>query len=194
MKALATRLAGLVLGLLLAGCGGGQALVEPAAPVALSGTVKLRPQIAWSRSEDGPIETWTVDGENLNALVFVKGATNGDTLLPSEALGDRLGELPAYDREMTRLEVHDLYVATLSKLGYSRIATREVRPWSLGGRPGFRFEFSHQAEDGLRREGLAAGLVAAGRLWLITYTAPEVHYFQKYKPQVEALLSSITLL
>ena len=194
MKALFFGLISLALGLLLAGCGGGQKLVEPASPVVRSRTVKLQPQLAWSRVGDGSIETWTVDGTSLNRLDFVKGASSGDPLVPAEALDARRGELPAYDREMTGLEVHDLYVATLSKLGYSRIATRDIRPWPLGERPGFRFEFSHRSEDGLEREGIAVGFIVDGELWLITYTAPTVHYFQEYKPQVEALLSSITLL
>ncbi len=197
MKAVAARLGCLVVGLLwLAGCGGGPGLIEAEAPVVLSSTLKLDPQIDWSRSRSGGIETWTVDGEALNRLEFVKGASNGDALVatdPEDREGGR-SELPVFDRDMTGLEVHDLYVATLSQLGYSRIVTRDVEPWQLGGRPGFRFAFSHVAEDGLERDGLAVGFFDDGALWLITYTAPTVHYFQKYKPQVEALVSSMTLL
>ncbi len=197
MRAFAARLGCLALGLLwLAGCGGGPGLIEAGAPVVLSSTLKLDPQIAWSRSRSGWIETWTVDGDALNRLEFVKGASNGDALIALD-LEDRengRSELPVFDRGMTGLEVHDLYVATLSQLGYSRIATRDVAPWQLGRRPGFRFAFSHVAEDGLEREGLALGFFDDGELWLVTYTAPKVHYFQKYRPQVEALLSSMTLL
>ena len=197
MKAVAARLACLVFGLLwLAGCGGGPALIEAKRPVVLSGTLKLQPQIAWSRSRIGWTETWTVDGEALNRLEFIKGASAGDALVASDPREreDGRSELPTFDRDMTGLEVHDLYVETLSQRGYSRITTRNVEPWQIGSQPGFRFAFSHVAKDGLKREGLAVGFVDDGRLWLITYTAPAVHYFQKYKPQVEALFSSMTVL
>ena len=193
----AARLGCLAAGLLwLAGCGGGPRLIEAEAPVVLSGTLKVEPQIAWSRSRSGRIETWTVDGEALNRLEFVKGASSGDALVVSDSdlPENEGGELPTFDWDMTGLEVHDLYVASLSQLGYSRIATRDVEPWQVGPRPGFRFAFSHVAEDGIERDGLAVGFFDDGELWLITYTAPTVHYFRKFKPQVEALLSSMTLL
>ena len=64
----------------------------------------------------------------------------------------------------------------------------------MAGQPGFRFEFSHQGDDGLERRGIAVGFFDKRELWLIVYTATSVHYFEKYRPQVEALLSSMTLI
>lgn len=182
---------------LLAACGGGRggALIDGAASVTLAGTLRLQPQIAWTRRPpESGIEVWTVEGETLNKLEFLQGASRGDPLALEPPGVELQGELAGYDPQMTALEVHDLYRATLSRFGFSRIETRDIRPWQVAGRPGFRFEFSHKGGDGLARQGIAVGFFDDRELWLIVYTATSVHYFEKYRPQVEALLSSMTLI
>ena len=182
--------------LLLAACGAPrQVLIDGTSSVTLAGTLRVQPQIAWTRRpEESGIEVWTVEGEALNKLEFLQGASRGDPLALSPPDVELQGELAGYDPEMTALEVHDLYRATLSRFGFSRIETRDVRPWQAAGQPGFRFEFSHEADDGLKRQGIAVGFFDDRELWLIVYTAASVHYYEKYRPQVEALLSSMTLI
>ena len=56
----------------------------------------IDPQITWSAMEDGKSEIWTVDGVSLQAVRFVKGLEDGDTLFEPE----HGQELPKFHKDM----------------------------------------------------------------------------------------------
>ena len=103
--------------LLLAACGGRQALIEGAAPVTLASTLRVQPQIAWTRRPpESGIEVWTVEGETLNKLEFLLGASRGDPLVlepPNIELQGELDELCVVSILTHRLELlhrsHDVH-------------------------------------------------------------------------------------
>ncbi len=196
----ATRLAALFALTILAACGGRATVVGADAPVVLDGTLKVQPQMAWNRSEDGLVETWMVIGKDWDKVEFLQGASDGDPLVYSFSYEYRFAQgngdmsFPTFREGMTGLEIHDLYVASLTRIGITGISTWDVRPWQVDGHPGFRFEFSHHGDDGRKREGFTVGLVLDDELWLITYTSGAVGTLPVYKEKVEALLASVEVL
>lgn len=167
-------------------------LVEQSKRVTFDATYSVAPQIAWSEQSQGDVQLWTVDGPLLQELVFISGIADGEPLFPPPPQG-KSQELPAFGDKMTALEVRDLLVATLSRRNQFSVKTKELRPWKFGDSEGFRFETTLVTGDGLNKQGFAVGMIRNDKLYLITYSAAEVYYHDKYKGTVEQLLSSIQL-
>ncbi|MCA1662287.1 MAG: hypothetical protein LC648_09115, partial [Novosphingobium sp.] len=69
-----------------------------------------------------------------------------------------------------------------------------VRPAKLAGADGVEMEFSYATEgDNLERRGVARAAVIGRRLYLITYDAPRIHYFDEGLPTALAIMSSARL-
>ena len=168
-------------------------LVEQSKRVTFDDTYSLAPQIAWSKHAEGDVELWTVDGPLLQELFFFSGIADGKPLFPATAQSKEK-ELPAFDEKMTALEVRDLLVATLSRRNQFSVETTNLRPWQFGNVDGFRFELSLVTDDGLIKQGFAVGTIRNDKLYLIAFSAAEVHYYGKYKDTVENLLGSIQMI
>lgn len=165
------------------------ALIEPEKPVTIAGTYVLDPQIAWSRISDGELEMWTVDGPLLNHVRFYNGIVDGEPLL--HLRGIAADSLPRFRKSMSPLEVRDLVVATFARDGLLNVATHDLRPTPFGPDDGYRFEYTYQTRDGLKKKGFAVGTIHDGRLFLIVYSAPEIFYFDRYKDVVERMIGSL---
>ena len=168
-------------------------LVEKSKRVTFDDTYSLAPQIAWSKHAQGDVEQWTVDGPLLQELIFFSGIKKGKPLFPPQPQAKEK-ELPVFSDKMTALEVRDLLVTTLSRRNLFSVETTNLRPWQFGNIDGFRFGLSLVTDDGLNKQGFAVGTIRNDKLYLIAFSAAEVHYFGKYKDTVEQLLSSIEVI
>jgi hypothetical protein len=91
---------------------------------------------------------------------------------------------PAIDQDssadMTPRELAELFVADLRKeRGVGTIDIVDNIPADLGGSPGFRVELAWRSESGLRYRAVAYGCATARGLYVITYNAPVLHYYEK---------------
>lgn len=192
MTPILRNLAPLTLALLMTACMQ-FTLVDQAQRVTFDDTYSVAPQIAWSKASDGNVELWTVDGPLLEELVFFTGIEDGEPLFPARPQAKE-EELPAFRDNMAALEVRDLFVATLSRRNQFSVETQGLRPWQFGDGDGFRFELTLVTADGLNKQGFAVGTIRDGKLYLIAFSAAEVHYFGKYENTVESLLGSIEMI
>ena len=186
------RISGLLFILLasaaIVGCATpGFTLVEPERRQ-MGDLYSVDPQISWSASEKGEIEIWTVDGPALQAIKFFHGIEDGEPLIEPE---DDEEERPTFDAAMSALEVLELIIDTLMANGASAVKASDLRPMSFGNLEGYRCELSYLNSDGLAAEAMAAGTIHSEKLYLILYTGTRIHYFSRYKPQVERLFDSI---
>jgi hypothetical protein len=60
---------------------------------------------------------------------------------------------------------------------------QQVEPEQFAGHSGVRFGYTFTATDEVRRRGEAHGAIIDGHLYLITFEAPVIHYFD---PSIEA--------
>jgi len=69
-----------------------------------------------------------------------------------------------------------------------------IEPASFAGVPGFRFAYSFvvQGEE-VRRKGEASGAISGGRLYMISYEAPVIHYFDRHVEAYHAIVKSARL-
>ena len=171
----------------------------------------VKPQIEWSSTSADKLEMWTVDGPSLEALFFVNGLTEGDTLFRSSKDEEKR---VAYREGMTPTDVVEFVVASLEsadrastlaavsggttmlredQMGAAMVEASNLRPTQFGDLPGFRFDLSFLSPEGLERDGLVVGTIAGGKLYLIVYLGARAHYFPKYKEEVEKLIASIAI-
>ena len=171
--------------LLLAGCTS-YAEVAPTR-ITIKDAYSIDPQIAWSRTQDGKRETWTVDGPLLEQLGFITGLEEGDTLY--RVLGEK--HAPTYRPTMSESEIMEFVVDSLISTGAHSVTAANLRPAPFGAWPGFRFDLSFQYPSGLDGLGTVLGARRDGGFDLILYTGARLHYFDKHKGTVEALFASI---
>ncbi len=181
-----------VLLVTLAGCAQ-YSLVE-AKTQNIGGAYTVEAQIDWNKHAEGKVETWTADGPGLEALRFFKGLDDGDALFIRPVGTAKEIRFPAYRAGMTASEVMEFVVESLGRAGAANLEARGLQPAQFGAVPGFRFELTFATAQGLEMSGLAAGAVIEDKLHLILYTGARIHYFPKYREDVERLLGSIEMI
>jgi len=167
-------------------------LVKPGT-VKVGDAYRAQPRMEWSRLDRGKSEAWTIDGNNLHAVEFIKGIEDGDVIFQPVA-GKSADNLPKYRKGMNPLEIQDLITNSVKANGGLKLEVEELRPVKLSGIDAFRSEFAYTLKDGLIRKAIAVSAVKNEKLYVLLYYAVKQHYFGKYKDDVERLFESIEIL
>jgi hypothetical protein len=139
-------------------------------------------------SSAAPLELWTQDGASLQYMFVFGGVPDGQALF--KKFQDK-SEFPAFRAGMSAQEIMELVEATLGKMSASTlIQTRSLRPARFAGLDGFQFAVSYTAKDEIDREGIVAGAVKDGKLYLLLYAGSRLYHFGKYRPEVERMFES----
>ena len=130
-------------------------------------------------------EAWTAEGVTLDMVLFYAGIADGD------ALGARADKdkMPLIRAGMLPHDVVELYEAMVARDG-GVFRLERLAPASFGGAKGFVFEHTTTPRTGPALRGRAYGAVLDGRLYLISYTAPDGYFYAKHLAAVEALAAS----
>lgn len=88
-------------------------------------------------------------------------------------------------------ELAELYIAEVKRArGFGNLEVLSNEPTSLGGQPGFRVGLLWKNQDGLRYQHSAAGTVNEFGVYLMTYTAPVLHYYRRDLQDFDAALTT----
>lgn len=158
-------------------------------------TMHVTPGEDWNRWSHRPIkrsEVWTLDGTNLNEVYFVSGLEPGQTLYRDRKKKEQ--PLPTFSASMELTDIPDFVESsTRLALNTSVFEMTGVEPSTLGGHPAVRFTYEYAVEgSALQRKGLGVGTVVDGNLHLVTFAAPEIYFFDRDLPKVEAIIASVT--
>lgn len=158
--------------------------------------------IAWNGKNVDAVHAWTQDGPDLQNLLFHLDIADGKTLASSLDVESRVhpllvlaGKIPdevsfRFQRSMTEPEIMDLFAASMGKLTGVPVATNNLRPATLGGEPGFRFDYSFTGKDEVRRSGFAVGAVVDSKLTIVHYYGTELYHFQKHRDDAERVIAA----
>ena len=158
----------------------GNRLIEANAQVQVAGAAfGVTPGRTWNKLGARPgrgAEVWTLDGPDLNEITFY-GAIETDRPIFRE-VSRRERPLPRFSSTMLLTDVPTL-LENSYRVGraVTVFTTDRMEPTRFGGRDGVRFEYSFTAGDEVRRRGEGYGAIVGGKLYLITYEAPAIHYF-----------------
>lgn len=181
---------GLAIALFAAGCAQVSHVV--------TGDVTLRERLTvtvdkpWNQFERGlgdNTPTWTQDGITVDALRFYVALKDGALIVPTPS--EPKGTKPlAFKAGMQPAEIVGLFESAFSRDGSSFQLDR-LTPQPFAGQPGFRFEFSGVRKmDEVRLKGIGWGAVRNGELFVITYTAPRLSFFDRHVASAEAIAKS----
>ncbi len=191
----------LVIGLTLFAAVGSPSLANKVMPqgkavtVAKSGLTVV-PGMDWNRLSGRPgrnAESWTLDGLPLNDLTFYGGIVDGATLFRDAR--KKTDPLPKFAATMLIPDIAQLFESSYRvSVGTSLMSIDTIEPATFAGKPGFHFTYSFvvQGEE-VRRKGEAKGAVIGGKLYLITFEAPVIHYFDADIVAARAVLDSAVL-
>jgi hypothetical protein len=135
------------------------------------------------------VPLWTNEGFTVDALQFYVGLKDGELIAPTpkEPKGQR--DL-AFKSGMQAAEIVALFQSLWTRDG-SAFTLDKLEPAPFVGEQGFRFEYTLVRKlDEVRLQGVAWGAVRQGELFAITYAAPRLAFFPRYKAQVEAIAAS----
>lgn len=154
------------------------------------------PKAGWNRSSARPSdrgERWTRDGLALNELTFFAAIPDGGTLYHSP-FGTK-DKLPKFRSTMLATEIVELFEnSNRILLNSSVFSINTVEPAKLGTHEGVRFAYSYAAQDeGLTRKGEGVAAIVEGKLYLVNFIAPEIHYFDRDIGEIRQLVATLQL-
>jgi len=144
--------------------------------------LSITPTSEWNRLGERPgrrAETWTLDGEALNDVTFYGGIEPNKTLFAE--VDKRSQPLPRVSATMLITDIPSLFESSYRIAFATPLMTIDnVTPAIFAGHKGVKFTYSfvRQGED-VHRRGEARAAMIGGALYMITYEAPTLHYFDK---------------
>ena len=184
------------------------AIVATAAPVAAGNklipagqriavaksAMTVMPGVEWNKLAERPgrnSESWTQDGDELNELTFYGGIEPGKPLF--REVDKKNQPLPKVSASMLITDIPVLLENSYRiALSAASVEIDGIAPIEFAGSKGVRFTytFSKQNET-LQRRGEARGAVVGGKLYLVTYEAPSLYYYDRSAAAARMVADSV---
>lgn len=147
----------------------------------------------WSRRPIRQSEVWTIDGFNLNELAFFGGVPAGQPIF--REVDRRNRPLPRFTANMLPTDIVQLYESSSRiALNTASFTVDQVEPVNWLGQSGVKFQYTYVVEsDGLKRRGEARAAVVDGKLYMISFVAPDIHYFGRDIATARGIMDSARL-
>lgn len=163
--------------------------------VAKSG-LTVNPDREWNRMGARPgrnSETWTIDGDGLNDVTFYGAIANDSTLF--REVNKRAKPLPRFASNMLLTDIAALFENSYSiALDTQVMKIDSVQPTTFLGAKGVKFSFTFsRLNEEVRRKGEASAAIIDGKLYMITFEAPDVYYFARDVSAYRAIVASATI-
>ncbi|MDI1297073.1 MAG: hypothetical protein PSY12_14555 [bacterium] len=161
----------------------GNTLIAPGARVLVAkSTLAVTPASEWNKLGARPgrnAERWTLDGDGLNAITFYGGIPDGTTLF--REVDKRNRPLPKVSATMLMTDIPALLESSYRiALNTPLMTIDSVEPTRFAGTTGVRFTYSYTRQDSdVRRKGEARAAMIGGLLYMATYEAPLLYYFDR---------------
>lgn len=161
------------------------------------GTMSVKPTSDWNRSSARPSrrsEAWTRDGINLNELTFYGAINDGETIFRSWSFGAE--KPPRFKSDMLPTDVAELFEASNRLVLQSPVFKMgKIEPAKLGSHDGVRFGYTYAAQDeDFERRGEATAAIVDGKLYLVNFIAPSLHYFDAAIGEVRAMVAATEII
>jgi hypothetical protein len=180
----------------VAGTAHANAYREAGKPAAIADSaLQVTPPRDWNRLSVRPgkrAETWTLDGEQLNDVTFYGGIEPGAPLVREAS--KKHAPLPKFTARTLLIEVPELLEGTYraqKQIGSFTVTGSTPSPF-LGAK-GVTFTYRYVDRDDLPREGEARAALIGGKLYMVTFDAPRLHYFGRTLADFRALADTAKL-
>lgn len=155
-------------------------------------SLTVTPERNWNRlngRRGKRTERWTLDGPQLNDVTFFGGVEAGSSLFKGR--GAQKDVLPNFDDTMLLIDIPALldstYRVTRGMRSFDLVA---VGPKQFLGKDGVEFSYQMIANNGSTLRGEARAVIVDGELFMVTFEAPRLFYFETYVSDFYALLAT----
>lgn len=158
-------------------------------------TLTVTPSRDWNRVSGNSgknTENWTLDGGQLNDLTFYGGIAPGSPLVREKS--KKKAPLPKFGQTTLLIEVPELLEGTYrtyKNIGAFQLTSTE--PTKFLGQDGVAFTYNYTDEDQITRKGEATAAIIGGKLYMVSFDAPRLYYFDKAIGDVRALVATARL-
>ena len=158
-------------------------------------SMTVTPSRDWNQLSAKPgkkAETWTLDGDQLNDVTWFAGIAPGEPLL--REVSKKRKPLPKLTGQTLLVEIPELLEATYRST--KDIATFKVTGSAADrflGQDGIRFTYEYVDNDNLPRKGEARAILANHLLYMVTFDAPRLHFYDRSLQDFHALSDSAHL-
>lgn len=183
----------LLLGLLLAACGGAPGLVKQNEPVRVLRVFEVESPIDWARYRGVNTETWTIDGIQLNRLTFLTNIKDRYHIFGYGKQTRRHPDGPFFKLGMEANELRDLLVDGLAQVGFANVSARNPRVMSKDGFTTYLVDLDLRSPDGLIYKGHALLFERRERLNIVLHYAANEYYYPRDDEAVLKLFEQIKI-
>ena len=175
----------------------GNKLIPQGQPVLVAKSpLTITPDHEWNKMGARPgrnSETWTLDGDGLNDVTFYGGVVSGKTLFREVSKKNK--PLPRFSATMLLTDIPALFENSYSiALNTQLMKVDGVTPTTFLGAKGVHFTYSFSRPDEeVRRKGEASAAIIGGKLYMISFEAPNVYYFDRDIASYRAIVASARL-
>jgi len=189
---LAVALAAIVLG----GCLPAYTIVTPGEKHVAGKQLVVHPGIAWNALPHSPTqtawdETWTRNGPLLEAVGFVGGLPDGETLIKQKKKED--ARVPVFRADMSPQDLVSMMEAAYRVRGITVFEIESVDPADFLGGKGLRVQYKYAPNDGIAKRGVCVARVVDSKLYAIKLEGVKNHYFAASIPEFNKLVESARL-
>jgi hypothetical protein len=170
----------------------------PSGQVSVSqGTMKVRPSGAWNKAPQGQFglpqaEGWTRNGPVLDAIYFIGGLPDGQAIAKQRPEDER--KVPLFHATMTPQDLTSMIESAYRIRGRVKLfETTGVKPVTFLGQQGVQFDYAFMNADSVKRRGRTMIAIAAGKLYVMSLNATELHYFDAALPDFQVMAASASI-
>lgn len=172
-------------------------LIEPGVREGIAkGAFSAAPASVWNRlsAKEGKFqEIWTADGDRLNRLIFFGGIPSGEPLLKERS--KKHDPLPRFAADMLLPDIPVLFERTYRAFYQTpSITVGAMEPTMFAGQDGIRFTYRYvDTDDEVERQGEAFAVIRNRQLYMVTFEAPSLFYFDRDAEAVRRLIGTVAL-
>lgn len=158
-------------------------------------TLSITPPRDWNKLSLRPgkkAETWTLDGERLNDISFFSDIAPGEPLLRERS--KKHDPLPKLRPNSLLTDIPEFVEGTYrAHLGIAAFSLGTSKPTKFLGESAIQFTYEYVTPDELTRRGEAVAVLRSGKLFMITFDAPKLHFFDRNVEDYRAVVASAKL-
>jgi hypothetical protein len=159
-------------------------------------TMSVTPGEDWNRSTfraSKKGETWTLDGTGVNEIYFAAALVPGDTLYRD--MNKKVKPLPLLGKNIQLSDIPEFFESS-QRVAYnsSLYEVTGVEPTKFLGQDGVRFTYQFAVEGiPLKYNGVAQAALVGGKLYIISFNAPMITFYERDRAKAEAIMASAKL-
>ena len=180
----------------LAGCMPGYQIITPGDKHVAGKQLVVHPGIPWNQLPHSPNqtawdETWTRNGPLLDAVAFVGGLPDGETLLKQKKKVEQ--RVPVFRADMSPQDLVSMMEASYRVRGITVFEIESVDPADFLGGKGLKVQYKYAPNDGMSKKGVCVARVVDNKLYAIKLEAVSSHYFNLSLPEFNNIVASAKL-